>query len=184
MRKFVVLLTIMALFAGALPAFADHHANLPTISDIVVQSASADDAEFSILLAAVQAADPAVLEALSADDASAEAQITVFAPTDAAFATALEALDVTAEDLLADTELLTSVLLYHVIPGRVMAEDVVGLLEENEGSFDVETLNGKYAEVKTEMDNIYIDGAKIVTTDIEASNGVIHVIDCVLTPPA
>jgi uncharacterized surface protein with fasciclin (FAS1) repeats len=182
MRKFIVLLTIMALFVSALPTFADHHGSLPTIADIVIESASADEAEFSILLAAVSAADPSVLEALAADDASDEAQLTVFAPTDAAFATALEALGMTAEDLLADTELLTSVLLYHVISGRVMAENVVGLLEENEGSFDVETLNGKFATISEDMGNIYIDDAQIVTTDIEAKNGVIHVIDAVIMP--
>jgi uncharacterized surface protein with fasciclin (FAS1) repeats len=164
-----------------MPTLADSHEALPTIADTVIAAAGADEAEFTILLAAVQAADPAVLEALIADDASDEAQLTVFAPTDEAFATALEELDLTAEELLASED-LTSILLYHVMSGRVMAEDVVTLLDENDGEFDVETLNGKYATISTEMDNIYINDAQIVATDIEAKNGVIHVIDSVLLP--
>jgi transforming growth factor-beta-induced protein len=183
MRKFAIFLAILSVINVVLPTLADHHGTLSTLAEIVVESASADEAEFSILLAAVQAADPAVLEALSADDTSDEAQLTVFAPTDAAFEAALEALEITAEDLLASED-LTDILLYHVVPGRVMAEDVVTLLEdeENDGEFEVEALNGKFATVSTEMDNIYIDDAQIVATDIEAKNGVVHVIDSVILP--
>jgi uncharacterized surface protein with fasciclin (FAS1) repeats len=93
---------------------------LPTIAEIVVTSAESDMPEFTTLLAAVSAAD--LVDTLSDPDAS----LTVFAPTDAAFAAALDALGITAEDLLADTDLLTSILLYHVIDGAVMAETVVG----------------------------------------------------------
>lgn len=183
MRKFFVLLTILSVLNVVLPTFADHHAELPTIAELVIESASADEAEFTILLAAVQAADPMVLEALIADDYSDEAQLTVFAPTDAAFEAALEAMEITAEDLLASED-LTDILLYHVVAGRVMAEDVVAMLEdeENEGEFDVETLNGKYATISTEMDNIYANDAQIVATDVEGKNGVVHVIDSVLMP--
>jgi transforming growth factor-beta-induced protein len=183
MRKFVILLTILSILNVVLPTFADHHAELPTLAELVVSSAGADEAEFTILLAAVQAADPAVIEALGADDYSDEAQLTVFAPTDAAFEALLEDMEITAEDLLASEE-LTNILMYHVVAGRVMAEDVVALLEdeENEGEFEVETLNGKYATVSTEMDNIYINDAQIVATDVEGKNGVVHVIDSVLMP--
>jgi transforming growth factor-beta-induced protein len=183
MRKFFVLLTILSVLNVVLPTFADHHAELPSIAELVIETASADEAEFTVLLAAVQAADPGVLEALIADDASDEAQLTVFAPTDEAFGALLEEMKITAEDLLASEE-LTNILLYHVMAGRVMAEDVVALLEdeENAGEFEVETLNGKYATVSTEMDNIYINDAQIVATDIEAKNGVVHVIDSVLMP--
>lgn len=183
MRKLLVLLTILSVLNIVLPTLADHHAELPTIAELVIESASADEAEFTILLAAVQTADPAVLEALIADDASDEGQLTVFAPTDAAFEAALESMEITAEDLLASED-LTDILLYHVVAGRVMAEDVVALLEdeEDDGSFDVETLNGKYATISTEMDNIYINDAQIVATDVEGKNGVVHVIDSVLMP--
>jgi len=183
MRKFGILLTILSVLSFVLPTFADHHAELPTIAELVIASAEADEAEFTILLAAVQAADPMVLEALIADDYSEEAQLTVFAPTDAAFEALLEEMEITAEDLLASED-LTDILLYHVVAGRVMAEDVVALLEdeENEGEFEVETLNGKYATISTEMDNIYINDAQIVATDVEGKNGVVHVIDSVLMP--
>ena len=183
MRKLVVLLTLLSVVSFVLPVFAQEREELPTLAELVVTSASADEAEFTILLAAVQAADPAVLEALSTDDASDEAQITVFAPTDAAFEALLEEMEMTAEELLASED-LTDILLYHVVAGRVMAEDVVAMLEdeENEGEFDVETLNGKYATISTEMDNIYINDAQIIATDVEGKNGVVHVIDSVLMP--
>ena len=147
----------------------------PTIAEIVVEAASADPAEFTVLLAAVQAADPIVLETLS--DPTQE--LTVFAPTDAAFAEALDALGLTAEELLASED-LTSILLYHVAPGVFFAEDVVAaapipelptLLEGS--TLDVQVVDG--AVVINESSNV-------VDTDIVASNGVIHVIDAVLLP--
>jgi uncharacterized surface protein with fasciclin (FAS1) repeats len=85
-----------------------------TIVDIAV-----GNEDFSTLVAAVQAAG--LVDALNG-----EGPYTVFAPTNEAFAAALEALGISAEDLLADTETLTSILLYHVVEGKVMAADVVG----------------------------------------------------------
>jgi len=122
---------------------------------------------FNTLVAAVQAAG--LEEALRG-----EGPFTVFAPTDDAFA-AIPA--ETLEALLADPEALSQILLYHVLPGKVMAESVADGLS-------VDTLQGAPVTF-TVMDGTgMINDATIVATDIETSNGVIHVIDAVLLPPA
>ena len=149
-----------------------------TIADIVVESAGADEPQFATLLAAVAAADPAVLEALTDRSAS----LTVFAPTDAAFAALGED---TLNAVLADQALLTGILLYHVVPGAVYAADVVALLTEAEGEpVMVETANGAMVTLSATDDGVFINDAQIVMTDIEAFNGVIHVIDAVILPPS
>src|SRR5687767_9923057 len=95
---------------------------------------------------------------------------TVFAPTDAAFAKVPKA-DLDA--LLADKAKLTAVLTYHVVPGTVMAKDVkAGKVKSVQGS-DLTVSTGS---------GVMLDGAKVVKTDIEADNGVIHVIDSVVMP--
>mgnify|MGYP000035317744 FL=1 len=149
----------------------------PTIAEIVVELASADPAEFTILLAAVQAADPAVLDALSDPDQ----ELTVFAPTDAAFEAALEALGLTAEELLASED-LTNILLYHVAPGVFLAEDVIAA-----APIDAlpTLLEGQTLLVQVVDGNVVInESATVIQPDVVASNGVIHVIDAVLLPAA
>jgi transforming growth factor-beta-induced protein len=151
-----------------------------TITDIVVESAGMEeDAEFTVLLAAVS-------EAGLAETLAGEGPFTVFAPTDAAFAAALEALGITAEDLLASED-LTNILLYHVVGGEeaLYSNDVAAALADaGEDGLMVETLNGASFTVTADDEGIYVDGAKIIMTDILASNGVIHVIDAVILPPA
>lgn len=111
-------------------------------------------------------------------DACTDAKTTVFAPTNGAFAAALTALGMTADQLLADTELLTSVLTYHVVSGAVDAATVVGLTEAT-------TLNGAKISIKVVDGTVLLnDTVKVTTTDIQACNGIIHVIDAVLLPPA
>jgi uncharacterized surface protein with fasciclin (FAS1) repeats len=127
---------------------------------------------FPTLVAALEAAD--LVETLQG-----EGPFTVFAPTEEAFAAALDALGITADELLADTELLTAVLTYHVVPGKNLAADVVGL----DGQ-DVATVNGATVAIALEGDDVKVNDATVVTTDVEASNGVIHVIDTVLLPPS
>jgi len=100
-----------------------------------------------------------------------EGPFTVFAPTDAAFA-ALPA--GTVEGLLADKDALTAVLTYHVVAGKAVAADVVGMTS-------VTTLQGGSLPITTE-NGVKIGTANVVTTDVMASNGVIHVIDAVLVP--
>jgi transforming growth factor-beta-induced protein len=151
-----------------------------TITEIVVDSATAEeDAEFTVLFEAVKAA--ALAEALAG-----EGMFTVFAPTDAAFADALEALDIAAEDLLASED-LTGILLYHVVSGEeaLYSNDVAAALAEaGETGVMIETMNGASFTLTADDNGIYVDGAQIIMTDILASNGVVHVIDAVILPPA
>jgi uncharacterized surface protein with fasciclin (FAS1) repeats len=124
---------------------------------------------FKTLVAAVQAAG--LVETLKG-----AGPFTVFAPTDEAFAKLPAG---TVESLLKpeNKEKLVAVLTYHVVPGKVMAADVVKLTE-------APTVQGSKAKVKVVDGTVMIDNAKVVKTDIETSNGVIHVIDAVILPPA
>ena len=109
---------------------------------------------------------------------------TVFAPTNEAFAAALEALGITADELLARDD-LADILTYHVVPGKLMAADVLAAVEAGGGSAEVETLNGAPITVTVVDGMVMLNGvATVTTTDLEAGNGVVHVIDAVLLPPA
>lgn len=123
------------------------------------------DGRFNTLVAAVQAAD--LVEALSGPG-----RFTVFAPTDDAFAQLPEG---TVEALLEDIPALTDILLYHVVEGRLWAEDVV-LLEE------IETLLGEMITIRVEDGKVFINDAEVIITDLYTDNGMIHVIDSVLLP--
>jgi uncharacterized surface protein with fasciclin (FAS1) repeats len=120
---------------------------------------------FETLVAAVKAAG--LVETLSGPG-----PFTVFAPTDEAFAQIPEE---QLNALLADKEALTAVLTYHVVSGKVMAEDVVELSS-------AETVNGQSVEVKVWDGKVMIDDAQVTTADIDTTNGVIHVINKVLLP--
>lgn len=113
----------------------------------------------------------ALTEAGLVETLKGDGPFTVFAPTDEAFGKLPED-DLKA--ILADKELLTSILTYHVVPGKVMAEDVAGLESAT-------TVQGQDVMVDT-SNGVMIDAATVTTADIEASNGVIHVIDTVLVP--
>ena len=119
----------------------------------------------------------AVTEAGLAETLAGEGPFTVFAPTDEAFAAAFEGLGISAEELLADKELLTDILLYHVALDGQKAEMVTG-------RESLPMLNGDLAGIELRDGGAFIAGSQIVVTDIEASNGVIHVIDAVMVPPA
>jgi len=97
---------------------------------------------------------------------------TVFAPTDEAFAKVPKA---TLEALAADKAKLTAVLTYHVVPGKVMAADVVKLK-------DAKTVQGQSVKISLMGSTVMVDNAHVTKTDIVASNGVIHVIDSVILP--
>ncbi|MDQ7025658.1 MAG: fasciclin domain-containing protein [Anaerolineae bacterium] len=123
----------------------------------------------------------AAAEAIGLDLHSDE--YTVFAPTDDAFAAAAEALGLSAEELLADTETLAEIVNYHLVESTMLAEDVVALDGE-----DITTVNGATIAVAMSDDGVTLADANgnvvnVVTTDITASNGVIHIIDGVLMPP-
>jgi len=135
--------------------------------DIVETAAAAGS--FKTLVAAVNAAG--LTETLKG-----EGPFTVFAPTDEAFAKLPEG---TLEMLLRpeNKEKLAAILTYHVVSGKVTAEEVVKLSS-------AESVSGKKIDIKTSDGKVMVDGATVIKTDIMAENGVIHVIDTVMMPPA
>jgi len=136
----------------------------PDMGGNTIVEIAAADGRFSTLVTALETA--ALTETLSG-----EGPFTVFAPVDDAFA------DVDVDALLSDTENLSQVLLYHVAAGSLMATDVVSMTE-------ITTVQGGTISVMVDGDSVMLnDTANIILTDIEASNGVIHVIDAVLFPP-
>ena len=136
----------------------------PVQCDIVDTAASAEN--FKTLVAAVKTAG--LVDALKG-----EGPFTVFAPTDEAFAKLPKG---TVEGLLNDKEKLTKILTYHVVKGNVSSRDV-----EKLNSAD--TLQGALLRIDT-TDGVRVNNAKVVNADLQASNGIIHVIDTVLLPPA
>lgn len=135
----------------------------PATKDIVDTAVEAG--QFKTLAAALEKAG--LVETLKG-----EGPYTVFAPTDAAFAKLLKKLGITAEELLARED-LKDILLYHVLSGKVMSTDL------KDGA-QVETLAKK--PVKISLDPVRVNDANVIQADIQASNGVIHVIDKVLLP--
>merc|ERR1719356_1792372 len=128
---------------------------------------------FETLIAALSAAS---LVDTFADPTSGP--FTVFPPTDDAFAAALEALGITAEDLLADVDTLTTILTNHVIEGEVKSTDLSdGLVATSLAGFDL-------TFTLPEEGGAFVNGIEILAVDIMAKNGVAHVIDGVLLPPA
>jgi uncharacterized surface protein with fasciclin (FAS1) repeats len=137
------------------------------ITKDIVQTAT-EAGSFKTLLAAVKAAG--LVETLQG-----KGPFTVFAPTDAAFA-ALPA--GTLDGLLKDPAALKKILLYHVVSGSVTADNVVGLTSAT-------SVEGSPIAISVKDGTVYLnDSAKVVTPDVMASNGVIHVIDKVILPPA
>ncbi len=156
LRRTMLALTVATL---STPAFAAAHMG----KDIVDTAVEAGN--FTTLAAALEAAG--LVETLKG-----EGPFTVFAPTDDAFAALPEG---TVEDLLKpeNKEKLTKILTYHVVPGKVMSTDLTD-------GMTAETVEG--SEVTISLDPVMVEGANVTTADIEASNGVIHVIDAVIMP--
>lgn len=127
--------------------------------------------QFSTLIAAIEAAG--LVETLEG-----EGPFTVLAPTDAAFEEAFEALGITAEELLADTDTLTAILTYHVIPQEADSQLVATLDGQS-----VATVNGQSVNISVVDGQIMVDAATVVSADLEADNGIVHVINGVLLPP-
>lgn len=179
MKKLILASSAFALIAVSGPALADHHmgkhddkAKAEKMMDKeakgdVVDVAMAKD-DFSTLVAAVKAAD--LVETLKDDG-----PFTVFAPTNEAFAKLPEG---TVEDLLKpeNKEKLQALLTYHVVPSKVMADDIAN------GTTEVKTVQGTSAKVSKGATGVSINGANVVKADVKAENGVIHVIDSVIMP--
>ncbi|WP_306111973.1 MULTISPECIES: fasciclin domain-containing protein [Roseovarius] len=158
LRRTYLALTAATILGGATTAFAESG------KDIVDTATEAGD--FSTLLAAAEAAG--LVETLKGDG-----PFTVFAPTDDAFAALPEG---TVDTLLMpeNRDQLTSILTYHVVPGKVMSGDL-------SDGMTAETVQGSEVTIGTEG-GVTVNDANVVTADIEASNGVIHVIDGVIMP--
>lgn len=147
--------------APAAPLAAQYNAPAKDIVTTAVEAGS-----FKTLAAALEAAGlVATLQGAG--------PFTVFAPTDAAFAKLPAG---TVEALLKDKEKLTAILTYHVVSGKVEAKDVVKLTS-------AKTVNGKSVAIKVDGGKVMVDGATVTKADVQASNGVIHIIDTVILPP-
>lgn len=155
-KKIFSALMVAPFFALAAPVSAQ--------TDDIVQVAQAAGSFQTLLTAATEAG---LVETLKS-----EGPFTVFAPTDEAFAK-IPAADLQA--LLADKDALTKVLLYHVVPGKVEAAQVVNLTS-------AETAAGQNVSIRVMNGSVKVDDANVTATDIQASNGVIHVIDQVILP--
>ncbi len=138
-------------------------AQIPTVVDVIVNSADHDTLEAAVVAAGL------------ADDLSGTGPFTVFAPTDAAFANLPAG---TIEALLSDpTGSLTNILLYHVVGSQALSTDL------SDGQI-IATLQGQTVEVTINAEGVFINDAQVIVADITATNGVVHVIDAVLLPPA
>ncbi len=169
MKKLVFVLTTLVALVFSQTVMAQK-----TIVDAAVGN---DD--FSTLVTALKAAD--LVEALQGDG-----PFTVFAPTNDAFAKIDKA---TLGSLLKpeNKETLAKILTYHVVPGKLMASDVVAALKKGKGMVEVKTLAGEILTVKQKDGKIWLKDqagnySEITATDVEGSNGVIHVIDTVVMP--
>ncbi len=157
--KITTFITAISLALFSTLAFSAHHGNKKDIVDTALAAGS-----FNTLATALTKAG--LVETLKG-----EGPFTVFAPTDDAFA------KIPADQLnaiLADKEKLTAILTYHVVPGKVLAADVVKLSS-------AKTVQGSEVSISTK-DGVKVDNANVIKTDIKASNGVIHVIDTVIIP--
>ena len=165
MRFTVFVSVFLLVLSFGVFAAAQQEEPLVEESEPTIVEVAQEDGRFTTLVAALEAADLA--ETLQGDG-----PFTVFAPTDDAFAALPEG---TVEALLDDIPTLTDILLYHVVDGQVPSSAVVELSSAN-------TLLGQPVVVNA-SDGVRINNAEVIIPDIEASNGVIHVVDSVLMPP-
>jgi uncharacterized surface protein with fasciclin (FAS1) repeats len=161
---FVAVVFGMSALVSVAPSGPAHAGDKPG-KDIVDTAVGAG--QFKTLVAAVQAAE--LVETLKG-----KGPFTVFAPTDEAFAKIPKE---KLEALLKDKKALTAVLTYHVVPGKIMAADVVKL-------DSAKTVQGKSINIASQDGKVTVNGAYVLKTDIVCANGVIHVIDAVILPPA
>jgi uncharacterized surface protein with fasciclin (FAS1) repeats len=164
---FSALVAIVLLFVAALPAAQaapPPPADGPSVVDVAL-SINEETGEFSTLIAALQATN-------LVGPLDRKGKVTVFAPTDAAFAElGLDASNI--GDL--DRKTLSNILLYHVTPGNRLSPSVVGANQ-------IRMANGQFTDISATDAGVFINDAQIVTVDVLAGNGVIHVIDGVLLP--
>ncbi len=151
------------------PVEATEEAEMGTVVDVVV-----GQEDLSTLTTAVASAG--LIEPLS------EGEFVVFAPNDDAFAATLEALELSVDDLLADSDTLTSILTYHVVSLETFEDALAALSEEDTESVEVETVNGETLTIAVDEDGNFTVNVVAFETALEAENGVVYVIDAVLLP--
>jgi transforming growth factor-beta-induced protein len=164
MKRIISLLAVLAVAVTAVGAAGPASAGTRASNVDIVQTAVAAG-QFTTLASLLQKAG-------LVDTLATGGPFTVFAPTDAAFAKVPKA---TLDALAADPAKLKAVLLYHVVPGRVTAADVAKLTS-------AKTAEGRSLAIKVANGSVFVDAAQVTTPDVEATNGVIHVIDSVLIP--
>ena len=157
------LVTVPAMASAQNTTHKDKKA-MKNIVEVAVEAGS-----FKTLVAAVKAAG-------LAETLQGPGPFTVFAPTDAAFA---KLPDGTVTALLADKEKLASILTFHVVGGKVTAADIV-----KANGATPKTVNGLPLDIVVRGGKVYVNDVNVVTADVQASNGIIHVIDSVLLPQA
>ncbi|SFE36731.1 fasciclin domain-containing protein [Roseivivax sediminis] len=159
--------TYLSLTAATVLAGAGLGATSAVAQDMNIVETAQEAGDFETLLAAAESAG--LVETLTG-----EGPFTVFAPTDEAFEALPEG---TVDELLMEEnqDQLTSILTYHVVPGAVMSSDL-------EDGMEAETVEGSSVTVSIDGDTVMVGDATVTQADIEASNGVIHVIDSVLMP--
>jgi uncharacterized surface protein with fasciclin (FAS1) repeats len=165
--KIIAILISMSMLLGLFSGCVEEEEKEPEPEENnIVETAIAND-DFNTLVDAVVAAG---LDSTLSDESK---KFTVFAPTDAAFAE----LDQNYLNNLINNDIatLTDILTYHVVSGEVMSTDL-------SDGMTAQTVNGKYITITIEDGNVMIDDAMVTTADIECSNGVIHVINAVITP--
>lgn len=166
-RKFLAIIALSGAFLGATAAYAAHHEGGEHMAKPTIVEIAAGNPDFSTLVAALKAAG--LVEALSG-----AGPFTVFAPTNQAFAQ-LPAGTLDSLLLPENKDKLAAILTYHVVSGKVMAADVVKLTQ-------AKSLEGDTIAISVANGAVKVDGANVVSTDLEASNGVVHVIDAVIMP--
>ena len=162
-QKLVISAILFSLAITSITFAGDHHKKKGSEKDIV--TIAVESGNFNTLAKALT--ETGLVEALQGDG-----PFTVFAPTDDAFAKLPEG---TIESLLEDKETLKTILLYHVVSGKVTSKKVIELDE-------AETLAGKNVDIKVKDGSVLINNSTVTTADVMASNGVIHIIDTVLIP--
>jgi len=176
-RTLTLSIAIFAITSFALAGDCGTSTNKPAIktaSSTMESTKSMDIVETAVSAGSFNTLATALTEAGLVQTLKGDGPFTVFAPNDAAFG---KIPSETLNSLLKDKTGLTSVLTYHVVPGKVMASDVVKMNGKK-----VKTVNGQELTIKVVDGKVYVDGAQVIATDVTASNGVIHVIDSVVLP--
>ena len=176
-RILALSILILAITSFALAgdcSMSSSNSTIKTASYTMESTKSMDIVETAVSAGSFNTLATALTEAGLVQTLKGEGPFTVFAPNDAAFG---KIPNETLNGLLKDKSVLTSVLTYHVVPGKITASDIVKM-----DGRKIKTVNGKDLTIKVKEGKVYVDDAQVIATDVTASNGLIHVIDSVVLP--